>query len=64
MEDYEICLCNKVLRSTLDKLIKNKGLTQLKDIHSESKAGTTCGGCNSEIEELIVLLNKNKNAEW
>jgi len=61
MKDFELCLCKKVMRSTLIKLIKTQRLTQLKEVQAESKAGSNCGGCNPEIEELIVIVNKKSN---
>ena len=61
MKDFELCLCNKIMRSTLIRLIEDRGLTILAEVQIESKAGTTCGGCIPDIEELLTLLNKNKN---
>jgi len=53
MEDFEVCLCNKITRSTIVKAIDEKGLFTLEELQNETKAGTVFGGCIPDIEELL-----------
>ena len=59
MEYFEVCLCNKVMRSTIIKAIHENGLTNLNEVQSETKAGTVCGGCIPDIEELLINRNNH-----
>ena len=57
MEDNPvICDCNEVCKQTIVYLITDKKLKTVDQIGSETKAGTGCGGCHSEIQDII---NKN-----
>jgi nitrite reductase (NADH) large subunit len=53
MEDYEVCSCNSINKSTIVKAIKEKGLTTLEEVKYETTAGSVCGGCCEEIEEIL-----------
>ncbi len=57
MEDFEVCLCNNITRSTIVKAIDEKGLFTLEELQNETKAGTVFGGCIPDIEELLFKLN-------
>jgi len=60
MEYFEVCLCNKVMQSTIVKAIHENGFTTLKEVQYATKAGTISGGCITDIEEL--LINRNNQA--
>ncbi len=53
MEDYEVCSCNNINKSMIVKVIKEKGLTTLEEVQNETTAGTVCGGCCDNIEDII-----------
>lgn len=59
MENFEVCLCNKVMRNTILKAIHEKGLTNIEEVQYETKAGSACGGCIPDIEELLIDRNNN-----
>ena len=58
MEDIEICHCNGVLRSEIVKAIKEKNLKTVEEVQEATQAGTTCGGCIPDIEEILSEINK------
>lgn len=58
MEDNPvICDCNDVCKNTIVYLITDKKLKTVNQVSFESNAGTGCGGCHTEIQELINQLN-------
>ena len=54
-----ICLCKAVTEHKLRSII-SKGANNIKDIQEESKAGTNCGSCLCEIEDM---LNSQKDKQ-
>ena len=58
MEDIEICHCNGVLRSEIVKAIKENNLKTVEEVQEATQAGTTCGGCIPDIEEILGEINK------
>lgn len=57
MEDQIICTCNEIYRSEIVKAIKEKGLKTVEEIGEETSAGTVCGMCIDDIQE--ILYNEN-----
>lgn len=53
MEDIEICHCNGVMKSEIIKAIQEKKLKTLEEVQQATDAGTVCGGCIEDIEEII-----------
>ena len=53
MEDIEICHCNEIMRSDIVKAIKEKGLKTVEEVQEATNAGTICGGCIPDIEEIL-----------
>jgi len=58
MEDIEICHCNGVMKSEIVKAIMEKQLQTVEEVQEATEAGTTCGGCIPEIEEILDEINK------
>ena len=58
MEDIEICHCSGVMKSEIVKAIKEKHLQTVEDVQEATEAGTTCGGCIPDIEEILDEINK------
>ncbi len=58
MEDNEIiCHCNEISYGDIVKAIKEKGLTTVDEVGEETEAGTICGGCQEDIEEILDEIN-------
>ena len=58
MEDIEICHCNGILKSEIVKAIKEKGLTTVEEVQDITTAGTVCGGCIPDIEDILKEINR------
>lgn len=56
-EDIEICHCNGIMKSEIIKVIKEKTLTTTDEVGEETTAGTTCGSCIPDIEEILQEIN-------
>lgn len=55
-------MCRNVRKEDILHAIKEKGLTTVAEIKAETGAGTLCGCCTDDIEEILKEeLAKNKN---
>jgi NAD(P)H-nitrite reductase large subunit len=57
MEDIEICHCNGIMKSEIVKAIREKGLKTVEEVQDATEAGTVCGGCIDDIEEILREVN-------
>ncbi len=57
-EDKLICTCMEVYKSTIVKAIKEKGLKTVEEVGDVTDAGTGCGQCQDEIQEILDEINK------
>ncbi len=57
MEDEIICNCNEVYKSTIVNAIKEKGLKTVEEVGDETEAGTVCGQCQEDIQDILDELN-------
>ena len=58
MEDRVVCTCLDITYNTIKEAIEN-GAKTLDDIKDETEAGTICGMCEDEIQEILdELLNR------
>jgi len=57
MEDIEICHCNGIMKSEFVKAIREKGLKTVEEVQDATEAGTVCGGCVDDIEEILREVN-------
>lgn len=55
--DKLICRCFKVNAGKIEDAIK-EGATTLEEVQEKTNASTGCGGCASEVMELIEELKK------
>jgi len=53
MEDIEICQCNGIMKSEIVKAIKEKGLKTVEEVQDVTDAGTVCGSCIPDIEDIL-----------
>lgn len=56
-QDVEICHCMGINKSEIVKAIKEKGLKSVEEIQSETEAGTGCGGCIPDLEDILKEVN-------
>ncbi len=56
-EDKLICTCMDVYKSTIVKAIKDKNLKTVEEVGVETEAGTVCGQCQDDIQEILVEIN-------
>lgn len=57
MEDIEICHCNGIMKSEIVQAIKEKGLKSVEEVGEATEAGTICGGCIPDIEDILKEVN-------
>ncbi len=55
--DDIICNCNEISRDEIIKAIKEKGLKTVEEVGEATTAGTVCGGCQEEIQEILDAVN-------
>jgi bacterioferritin-associated ferredoxin len=56
--DEIICFCNEVTRGEIVKAIKEKQLKSVEEVGEATLAGTTCGGCQEEIQAILDEINR------
>jgi len=56
-KDILICTCNEVYKSTIVKAIKEKGLKTVEEVGDETTAGTVCGQCQDDIQDILNEIN-------
>lgn len=62
MSNRLICICNFVDEKEILSLLK-KGATTTQDIQNLTRAGTTCGRCLPEIDDLVKSYQNEKPKE-
>ena len=55
--DDIVCNCNEISRAEIIKAIKEKGLKTVEEVGEATTAGTVCGGCQEEIQEILDAVN-------
>ncbi len=53
MDNKIICTCMEVTRGQIIKAIKDKGCKTFEDVQNETEAGTVCGCCEDDIQEIL-----------
>lgn len=56
-EDILVCNCNEIYKSEIVKAIKDKGLKTVEEVGEETTAGTVCGGCIDDIQDILNEIN-------
>jgi bacterioferritin-associated ferredoxin len=56
MDNEIVCNCMEVTRCQIEAAIKEKGCKTFEDIQRETEAGTVCGGCEDDIQDIINAL--------
>lgn len=57
-----VCLCNFVEKKEIETAL-NKGAVSTKDIQNFTRAGTSCGRCLPEIDQIVSDFRKEKPEE-
>ena len=52
-----ICHCFEVSREEIEKTIREKGLKTIEEVGENTNAGTGCGGCQEQIQEILDKIN-------
>ena len=52
-----ICHCFEVSREETENAIREKGLKTVEEVGEVTNAGTGCGGCQEQIQEILDEIN-------
>ena len=52
-----ICNCFEVSREEIENAIREKGLKTVEEVGEVTNAGTGCGGCQEQIQEILDEIN-------
>ena len=52
-----ICHCFEVSREEIENEIREKGLKTVEEVGEVTNAGTGCGGCQEQIQEILDEIN-------
>jgi len=55
--DEIICNCNEITRGEIVKAINDKGLKTVEEVGEATDAGTGCGACQDDIQEILDEIN-------
>lgn len=62
-DEATICSCNNVSKKSIVEAIADKGLTEVAEVKSCTKAGTSCGGCVPLVTDLLKDELKKSGVE-
>ncbi|MGC2874112.1 (2Fe-2S)-binding protein [Ihubacter sp. rT4E-8] len=51
--DYEVCLCYHTTRGQIEDIIRETGITTLKELCETAKVGNKCGGCREDLQMIL-----------
>ncbi len=55
--DDILCTCMDITKGEVEDAIKGKKLTTVEQVQEETDAGTGCGSCIEDIEDLLKEIN-------
>lgn len=56
-EDKKICFCMEVYKSTIVDAIKEQNLKTVEEVTEATQAGSGCGFCEEDIENILKEIN-------
>lgn len=62
-DDYIVCNCLGVTYNDIVEAILEKGLTTADEVGEETEAGTMCGSCVPDIEDILLEIKQAKEEE-
>lgn len=58
MDNEEIiCNCMQITRGEIIEATKLQGLKTIDEVGDETEAGTVCGSCHDDIEDILKEIN-------
>ena len=60
LEGNVICTCFGVTDKEIERVIRENNLTTVEEVTNYCKAGGGCGGCQSEIEKMIEMIQPDE----
>ncbi len=61
-EERVVCVCFGVTEQSIERAIRENGLTSVEEVTNYTKAGGGCGGCLDEIAEIVARLTAGSPA--
>ncbi len=55
--DEIICNCNEITRGEIEDAIREKGLKTVDEVGEATEAGTVCGSCQDDIQDILDEIN-------
>lgn len=52
-----ICNCMEITRGEIEDAIKSGGLKTIDEVGDAIEAGTVCGSCHDDIEDILKEIN-------
>lgn len=56
-QDEVICHCQGITRGQIEEAIRQGNLTTFEEVGEATEAGTICGSCQDDIEEILSEIN-------
>lgn len=56
-QDEIICHCNEITRGQIEVAIKENALKTVDEVGDTIEAGTICGSCQDDIQEILDEIN-------
>jgi NAD(P)H-nitrite reductase large subunit len=60
--DGVVCSCNSVSRAEVESAVRRGGLTSAAQVGRVTRAGTGCGSCLREIEQILAASGPERDA--
>ncbi|KGN86771.1 MULTISPECIES: (2Fe-2S)-binding protein [unclassified Porphyromonas] len=54
--DEIICHCLGITRGQIEEAVREKGLSTFDEVSEATEAGSVCGSCQDDIEEIIAEI--------
>ncbi|MGE0259779.1 MAG: nitrite reductase large subunit NirB [Alphaproteobacteria bacterium] len=55
-DDEQVCGCNGVVKGTICRAIRDKGLDTLDAVRAHTKASASCGSCTAMVEAILAQV--------
>ena len=56
--EYIICPCRNVTRGAVEDVMRERKITDLKELCEAAGVGNKCGGCRESIDQMIEEYKK------
>jgi NAD(P)H-nitrite reductase large subunit len=55
-DETQICSCNNISKGDIRRVIKDKKCCNVNQVKGYSKAGSGCGGCLTQVQEVNIAF--------